>query len=365
MPPRKAATASRKKKQPASKPQLKVNKSQEPKEEIGTDELEEGAAIDWSGDKLSEKLLANICEDAQIKQGLFPAPGANKSTKNGGGKPKTEFHIFQIEAILAESPWFFEMYDLIGKRPNDVPTGIGNSNTKIDMSIMGLRGDCEDDQLSELDELRDDSDREEREASEISTKESLESEDEVEAIAGKVQLPSTSKKRTHNDSSSEDIKPKTPARSSTSKPTSQHKRKKNKLEEFSELAKAEELTRQKELDVAHARAQLATERHHAKMEILKAKLADRKEHREYKLQMEQLKLKQKQELRMMLFQRQMSANSASSDSHVMIPAISNAQPSSSQSSPLNSSPGLVYSDLYFETHHSFLDKLNAPFPDDQ
>ncbi|KAM6490448.1 hypothetical protein JOM56_014121 [Amanita muscaria] len=40
------------------------------------------------------------------------------------------------EAVQQVSPWFFEMRDLIGQRPNLVPTGLGNSHTLIDSSLL-------------------------------------------------------------------------------------------------------------------------------------------------------------------------------------------------------------------------------------
>jgi hypothetical protein len=37
-----------------------------------------------------------------IKQGLFPSPGANVSTAEGGGKPKTDHHYALAVALFAE-----------------------------------------------------------------------------------------------------------------------------------------------------------------------------------------------------------------------------------------------------------------------
>ena len=43
-----------------------------------------------------------------------------------------------VPAIIKQScPWFFEMWDLIAKRPNIVPTGLGNSESGIDMDMFG------------------------------------------------------------------------------------------------------------------------------------------------------------------------------------------------------------------------------------
>ena len=47
----------------------------------------------WLKDfSLTDKLLGAIGDDKQIKQGLYPGPGANASTKRGGGLPKAEHH---------------------------------------------------------------------------------------------------------------------------------------------------------------------------------------------------------------------------------------------------------------------------------
>jgi len=37
-------------------------------------------------------LLSEVEDNCEIRQGLYPGTGANASTANGGGKPKTEFH---------------------------------------------------------------------------------------------------------------------------------------------------------------------------------------------------------------------------------------------------------------------------------
>lgn len=52
-------------------------------------------ALTWS-------LITAISEDADVMRGLFPGPGANTSTTNGGGKKKTEFHFMLAVAIFAD-----------------------------------------------------------------------------------------------------------------------------------------------------------------------------------------------------------------------------------------------------------------------
>ena len=52
----------------------------------------------WT-DELSEQLINAISEDADIKQGLFPAPGGNVSSSKGGGKKKTAWY-WKLAEIL-------------------------------------------------------------------------------------------------------------------------------------------------------------------------------------------------------------------------------------------------------------------------
>ncbi|OJA12556.1 hypothetical protein AZE42_12933 [Rhizopogon vesiculosus] len=157
-----------------------------------------------------------ITDDAKIKQGLFPPPGANVSIKNGGGKPKTEHQwalftehpVYSSSSVLVKTakdkerwvnkiknrlkkyscmitktheymeemgqigtgikreadinmdtpnafatkwaqiksvwPWFFEMRELIGQRPNVIPAGLGNSETGFASSVM-LKHESDDD----------------------------------------------------------------------------------------------------------------------------------------------------------------------------------------------------------------------------
>ncbi|KAG2366990.1 hypothetical protein BDR07DRAFT_1351646 [Suillus spraguei] len=47
--------------------------------------------IDWT-DTLTWSLVSAVTSDDAIRKGLYPEPGANASTKNGGGAKKTEHH---------------------------------------------------------------------------------------------------------------------------------------------------------------------------------------------------------------------------------------------------------------------------------
>lgn len=42
---------------------------------------------------MCEQLITHIEENLNIKESLFPSPGGNASTQNGGGKTKTESHL--------------------------------------------------------------------------------------------------------------------------------------------------------------------------------------------------------------------------------------------------------------------------------
>jgi hypothetical protein len=52
----------------------------------------------WSEDMVF-KLLGGVEDNPEIRQGLYPGTGANASTANGGGKPKTDFY-WQLATLL-------------------------------------------------------------------------------------------------------------------------------------------------------------------------------------------------------------------------------------------------------------------------
>ncbi|OJA11514.1 hypothetical protein AZE42_10946 [Rhizopogon vesiculosus] len=55
----------------------------------------------------------NINWDAKSKQGLFPPPGANVSTKNSGRKLKTEHQWALCVALFTEHPVYSPSFALI------------------------------------------------------------------------------------------------------------------------------------------------------------------------------------------------------------------------------------------------------------
>ncbi|KAJ7636717.1 hypothetical protein FB45DRAFT_1024817 [Roridomyces roridus] len=61
-------------------------------------------AFDWSDPQLSEQLLAEIIGDAGIKRALYPPPGPNPSTKNGGGQTKVASYFELLPKSILPGP---------------------------------------------------------------------------------------------------------------------------------------------------------------------------------------------------------------------------------------------------------------------
>jgi hypothetical protein len=67
----------------------------------------------WVKDEnLSWSLIAAITEDPDIKQGLFPSPGANSSSAKGGGKTKTEWHWRLCDVLFSQHPDYAAAFSL-------------------------------------------------------------------------------------------------------------------------------------------------------------------------------------------------------------------------------------------------------------
>lgn len=49
---------------------------------------------------MTGKLYTSIVENAEIKRGLFPPPGSNTLTKDGGGKAKAYFHAMLAREVF-------------------------------------------------------------------------------------------------------------------------------------------------------------------------------------------------------------------------------------------------------------------------
>ncbi|KAF8958631.1 hypothetical protein BDZ97DRAFT_1761996 [Flammula alnicola] len=77
----------KKKEDTTTKGRKKKGAPEEPEEKVEVGEIE----IVWTKD-LTWKLINSILEDGEVKQGLFPAPGANLSLSKGGSKTKSDYH---------------------------------------------------------------------------------------------------------------------------------------------------------------------------------------------------------------------------------------------------------------------------------
>jgi len=148
------------------------------------------------------------------------------------------------------------MRELIAERPNIVPTGLGNSESGIDMDMFSGGSNAKgnespqngnDDVLS--DPTSDDDDRDD----------------------GGSRVTDSGLNESGTDFIASKSAGKTAARPGTSKPATRAPKesKKWKLEEFAEIASTEELMRQKELYLARARA----EEKKVRMEVKTAEMA--------------------------------------------------------------------------------------------
>ncbi|KAF6764506.1 hypothetical protein DFP72DRAFT_1059482 [Ephemerocybe angulata] len=217
--------------------------------------------------------------------------------------------------IKAVCPWFFDMKNLIAERPNAVPVGLGNSATAIDLSILEPSGN----EQADLEEGVDVKLPEASSDGPIGLEDWLNtSEAEVEdgEVANKPnhkrKAPGSDKEDNDDDDNDdddddakqkikpddkedEDIKPKLdnsndvkPKVKSDTKPKA-NPPKKSKLEEFAAVAKEEEVTQQKRLDLERAKVnctmKIRIEKEHAKTARAEAKFKYRLEKKKMKASM--------------------------------------------------------------------------------
>ncbi|KAJ7154919.1 hypothetical protein C8R43DRAFT_1126303 [Mycena crocata] len=231
--------------------------------------------------------------------------------------------------IDAAHPWFFEMRELIGQRPNLIPTGLGHSSTGVDAGVIIADPAAVnvDDVAPEEEEDDDDNGLYSWPATPepSSHKRTFSEIDEEIAASGddykpSSPVPSESAPDVDDGGESEDGKGKgkektqqkpNPAKPSTSTPAALPSAaalkpsKKTKVAEFAELAKNEEKTRQKELEFAALRTCQAIKSTEVKGRIeerreerrLRAQEGKREE-RMMKLKMKELKMRNDHELRM-------------------------------------------------------------------
>ncbi|KAJ6538042.1 hypothetical protein B0H19DRAFT_1181596 [Mycena capillaripes] len=244
------------------------------------------------------------------------------------------------EEILPIAPWFFEMRELIAQRPNLVPAGLGNSASGFDDDVLGTGPpppyDSDSDaaapeipaQTLDVD-ISSDGEVEGRTLSEINDDdEHFPTPDQLSStfVSSDGDHPSDSLDGNELEDVDEDDADKkkkkgskgkgrvgqTPALPGTSTPAptpvpsaGSKASKKSKVVEFAEIAKTEELTRQKELDLATLRAKQsmkALEVKHALDEKREERKREdkmaRREERRAKLKMREMKLQHTHELRM-------------------------------------------------------------------
>jgi hypothetical protein len=205
-----------------------------------------------------------------------------------------------IEQIRESFPWYFEMKDLVSERPNIIPVGIGNSRSGVDM--QGFLGKSDDgvsqgDGASQGEETpiswpaSEDEDEVEGDREPAGTE--LKDEDNDMPVPTKHKLPPPTKR--------------TAACVGTSTPAVKHESKKARsmIEKFSDVAKSQEETIQKNLDmkmkrleanrdanVARIKAleniQIEKDKHKAELEMEKLKMEHERMRWEHELRMSQL-----------------------------------------------------------------------------
>ncbi|KAL0564352.1 hypothetical protein V5O48_017696 [Marasmius crinis-equi] len=356
----------------------------------GPKEGKEGklSRINWG--EVAQSVVSTILEESSIKQKLYPSPGPNPSTTEGGGAKKSEAHWEICQAIFTEHdiykddfraaleaktakdikrdrdpwiramksqlrrmelktaeirnamgqtgmglksadqinmdadsnitnawkkygekfPWFFQFRDIIAERPNVVLTGVGNSTTDIDIEQDILGQDDDDGDLSsiiatsdmnDVGEPGDDGEDDEDDVDEaalgtgagsLGTKRRS---DDISGGPGEEIAKDCEEEREANAKLTKTASKKTGPRKSTSKPAEPptKRAKKSKVDEFAEIAKAEEGTRQREIDLDLARSHENVEkirlqetamklRHEQQMERMRMKKELKEKELEYK-----------------------------------------------------------------------------------
>ncbi|KAJ7164103.1 hypothetical protein C8R46DRAFT_1220612 [Mycena filopes] len=254
-------------------------------------------------------------------------------------------------AISAECPWYFDMRNLIGQRPNLVPTGLGHSGTAVAPGVIIPTPTV--DSAAHTDDRNDDDDassvliddweptpppsprhhRHKRTFAEIDNDEAPAGSDDVaseSAPAAKDEDEDEEdgggegedddegekrvrKKRVKEVKEVKEVKPprKTPAKPTVSTPAvptpsvAPKAAKKTRMAEFSEIAKDEERTRRQEIELATLRARLQMKTIEVKGGIVekreerrRVKEEARREERMMKLEMKKARMQYAHELRM-------------------------------------------------------------------
>lgn len=88
----------------------------------------------WT-DALTGKLYAAIIENEDIKRGLFPPPGSNASTKDGGGKAKTDFHAMLAQEVFGEEGCEHKNAFEAARTPKEKEVWISKIKNKLAKSV--------------------------------------------------------------------------------------------------------------------------------------------------------------------------------------------------------------------------------------
>jgi hypothetical protein len=174
------------------------------------------------------------------------------------------------------------MRDLIGERPNVVPSGLGNGNSDMDMSIFGA--------VSDHNEQEEEGEGEEEEEAGSPTRWGIENDD----------MGLLSDDEGANEGGSEDGgKPekavmankevsklgRTGAKPGNSRPATRpvkENKRKRKIDKFTDIAEAEELTRQRQLELAKAKVEAKQATKQAEYAYKMQKMEDKMERRKQK-----------------------------------------------------------------------------------
>ena len=188
--------------------------------------------------------------------------------------------IFSCAALIKESfPWLWAMKELIDMRPNFIPVGVGNSQATIDMSeyAMACSTDAEVDDGVELEAERSQSE-------DIGWKEEIN--DDLGVGDPQAVVPAKRKATADADA----VVKRTPARpgiSPTVLPPDTKKVRSSIADKFTDAAKAEEVTIQRQLELKKARIEADKELQVAKVNA-SAKIQMSKHDARRQLKIEQL-----------------------------------------------------------------------------
>ncbi|KAF6762927.1 hypothetical protein DFP72DRAFT_1060126 [Ephemerocybe angulata] len=206
----------------------------------------------WT-DKIKNRLTTMQNETLKYNKTRGQTGMGLKSAKEIDGERNAEL-ASKWDEIKEECPWYFDMKELIGDRPNRTPVGLGNITTPIDVTAL----DADDDAIpsNEADTSSD-------VAYDVKPRLKDEDEDDVEPELEKDVKPDLKRKLDQIGSKNKDPAPK-----------------RTNVSEFADLAAIEEATEQKRLELAkakvEARTKLKLEESRAKSEKMKLKV-------EYKL----------------------------------------------------------------------------------